>query len=53
MMEQAIKLVGDLGIYERETEIICKHVHEIVPVSFFIMYYQRISRQLNLQRDLA
>lgn len=28
--------------------IICKYVHEIVPVSFFIMYYQKISRELNL-----
>lgn len=52
-MEQAIKLVGDLGIYERQGEILCKHVHETVPVSFFIMYYQRISKPLNLQKGLA
>lgn len=51
--EQEIKLLGDLGIYERRSEIICKRVHEIVPVSFFIMYFQKISRELNLQEDLA
>lgn len=27
--EQAIKLVGDLGIHERQSEIICKHVREM------------------------
>lgn len=52
MKAQAMKLVGDLGIYEKQSEIICQRAREIVPVSFFIMYY-KISGGLHLQKDLA
>lgn len=47
-----MKLVGDLGIYEKQSEIIRQRAREIVPVSFFIMYY-KIPGGLHLQKDLA